>query len=113
LQHVGARQGAVGENGRDLQPDDERGADDSGKHLRGEPRALRPDDAKQRDGEGDRDGGGGRAHRQDHAVGAKPMPAAAERKHVDERTGERQRHRGDCERHGGDPHREQALRGDR
>jgi hypothetical protein len=113
LQHVGARQGAVGENGRDLQPDDERGADDGGKHLRGEPRALRPDDAKQRDGEGDRDGGGGRAHRQDHAVGAKPMPAAAERKHVDERTGERQRHRGDCERHGGDPHREQALRGDR
>jgi hypothetical protein len=41
------------------------------------------------------------------------MPAAEEGEHVDEGTGERQRHRGDCERDRRDAHGEQTLHGDR
>ena len=104
LQHVAARERAVGEDRRDLQADDEGGADDRGEHLRDQPRALRPDGAEQRHRERDRHRRRRRAHREDHAIRAEPMPAAKEGEHVDERPRERQRHRGDRERNGRDAH---------
>ena len=45
---------AVGEDRRDLQADDERGADHGGDDLRREPRAPRADGAEQRHGQRDR-----------------------------------------------------------
>ena len=53
LQRGKARQAAVGEDRRDLQADDEGGADHRGDDLRDEPRALGADDAEQGDGERD------------------------------------------------------------
>ena len=48
-QHREARQRAVGQDGGDLQRDDEAGADDGGENLRHQPRAARADQAKQQD----------------------------------------------------------------
>jgi len=113
LQHVGARERAVGQNGRDLQPDDKGGADDRGEDLRDQPGALGPDDAEKRNRERNRNRGRGRAHRQDHAIGAEPVRAAPIGEHVDEGAGKRQRHGGDRKRRGGDAHSEQFTLVDR
>ena len=114
LQEVAARrQRAVGHDRRDLQADDEGGADHRGDDLRDEARALRAEDAKQRDGERDRERRRGRAHGEDHRVGAEPARAAAHDQNIDERRGERQRHRRDRERDGRDAHGEDFLRRDR
>ena len=65
-----SRDMSVGQDRRDLQADDEGGADYRGDDLRDEARALRADDAKQRDRERDRERGRRRAHGDDHGIGA-------------------------------------------
>ncbi len=98
LQHARLRQRPVGQDRRDLQADDEGGADHSGEHLGDEARALWADGAEQRHRHRHGKRGRRRAHGNDHAIGSEPTPAAAHDQHVDERPGERQRHHRDRER---------------
>ena len=88
MQHLQPRHVAKAHDRRDLDADDEPGADDAGEDLRDQPRALGPDQAEEADGHQHRQGRRHRAHCGQHAIGGEPMRAAINRQHVDQRAGE-------------------------
>ena len=110
LQHARLRQRPVGQDRRDLQSDDESGADHRGEHLGDQTRALRADGAEQSHRHRHRKRCRRGAHGDDHPVSTKPAPAAAHDQHVDERPGKRHRHHRDGERDRRDADGKQLMR---
>ena len=100
------RQAAVGEDRRDLQPDDEGRADHCCHDLRNKPRALGADGAEQRQGQRHSESRRYRAHSGGHAISSEPAGAAEDRHHVDERRRQQHREQRNLDGDAADAHRE-------